>query len=153
MSSDSTHIILQYFQNLLEFKKLAFLRDVALEGIKETHGPFIKFEDIPNGILKYTKIFYDQKTDGPIEGLVTYSFYFEHKKEVVENGKLVIKTIDEFVYRKVEEGKPYKPLLKNLIHELHFLILKAYQLYPNYTRCIILFLDKVYAHYRNYIKK
>jgi|GEM_PF-4729315 len=132
MSSKSTHTILHYFQDLLEFEKLTFLRDVALEGIKENQGPFIQFEDTQNGILKYTKIFYDQKTDGPIEGLVTYNFFAEHRREVLENGKLVINTIDELVYDMLEVGKPYHPLLKNINQELHFLILKTYQLYPNY---------------------
>lgn len=132
MSSKTSHKILHYFQDLLEFEKLNFLREVALEEIKQQQGPFITFEDSPNGILKYTRIFYDQKTDGPVEGLVTYSFYLEHKKEVLENGKVVINTIDELVYNMIEAGKPYKALLKNINQELHFLILKAYQIYPDY---------------------
>jgi hypothetical protein len=132
MTLKSSHTILNYFNELLEFNKLSFLRDRAIEEISNQYSGFIDSVDLDKGIVKYNKVFYNPRTDDSIEGLVTYDFYKEHKLEILEKSKDVIKSLDQLIYLKSEQNEHFKSLLDNISKELFFLQLKTEKLYPNY---------------------
>ncbi len=133
MNQQTSHNILSYFQKLLESNKLNFLRDIAINNIAERYGSLVESQDYEKGIIVYWGLFSDQhNTIEPVEALVTYNFYKEHKKELSKNANNVTKAIDKLVYDKSEASKPYKPLLQNINQEIHYLQLRADKLYPDY---------------------
>jgi len=136
MTLNPTHKLLFYFQDFLESNKLEFLKDIALEEIRERCRGFIEFEDSKNGIIKYWKTFLKQHSNEEIEGLVTFDFYKEHKIELLSNAKSVIKDIDRLVYSKTEANETYTSSLKNINLELYYLSQKADKLYPSYSELL-----------------
>ncbi len=134
MSQQTSHNILSYFQKLLESNKLNFLRDKAINNIAERYGSLVESQDCEKGIIAYWGVFSDQhNTIEPVEALVTYDFYKEHKKELSIEANNVTKAIDELVYQKAEVDESSKGLLENINKELHYLSLRADKLYPDYT--------------------
>src|SRR5690554_2970990 len=133
MTKLTPYIILNYFHELLEFNKLTFLKNTAIEEIKVNHAGFIDSFDVENGIIRYWKVFSDQHSQGePTEGLATYNFYKEHKKELLSQGVKAINAINKLVYSRTEANQPYKAILQNISQEIHYLNLRADKLYPHY---------------------
>lgn len=133
MDLQTSHNILSYFQKFLESNKLNFLRDTAIYNIAERYGSLVESQDYEKGVITYWGVFSDQhNTIEPVETLVTYDFYNEHKKELSKNANSVIKAIDELVYQKAEAEESSKGLLENINKELHYLSLRADKLYPDY---------------------
>ncbi len=130
MTFQSSNSILTYFQDLLESNKLSVLKTTAMEKFQEQYGTLIETIDLENGIITYSKIFYDQATDGPIEAIVTYSFAEEFTSEVLTQAQTAKHTIDSTVTEINKAGNNATEFITSQAKDLSFLIERAKVLYP-----------------------
>lgn len=133
MSNTTSHSILSYFQNLLEYNKLVILKDDAINDMLGKYGSLVNSYNYEKGTVTYWSIFSDQyNQEQPVEALVTYDFYSKFKEELFKNAKNSIRAIDKLVYEKAEVEESSNSLLGNLSKELHYLFLRADKLYSGY---------------------
>lgn len=130
MTSNSQKDILFYFQELLESNKLTYLKNTALDKIKEQYGSLVESMDLEKGIIKYEKVFYDQATDGPVEGIVTYSFAKEFPIEVKNQAQIAKNKIDATIYEINKAGNNANEFLVSQAKQLSSLIEKSKVIYP-----------------------
>ncbi len=131
MTKRAPHKIFKYFSDLLEFNKLTFLRDRAIEEMVAQFSGIIESVDKDKGIVRYWKPFYDEISDNYIEGLEIYDFYKDHKTELFKNSESLIENIDESIYLNADNDSN-KSLLQKFSKELFYLLSKAEKIYPNY---------------------
>ncbi|WP_417363317.1 hypothetical protein [Galbibacter sp.] len=121
---------LSFFEELLQYNKLSFLKDEFINRFVDNDGMDIESIDAKTGIIKYVSAFSNPPSIEPVYAITSISFQKEFHKEINTEFLKAKKAIDDFATHITQQGN--NPLEYITLQHNYIITLKekAISVYP-----------------------